>query len=303
MVSRSKENVQNIQEVPEYLSPRELAVVAQVSESSVKRWCDRGLIAFERTGGGHRRMKLADAIGFLKSSGKPFDPSRLGLAEPLPGTASESQAVERLTEAFLLGDLEDAERWTSHLYFAKWSIGRICDDAIAESFRRIGERWACRTAEVFQERRACTLAHRLLDRLAKLVPIPGVGAPLAIGAAPGGDPYSLPIAMCEVALQESGWKATSLGVGLPFDTLAAAVDQFKPRFFWLSVSAIDDVDEFLSGWRQFTETIGDGVATVGGGRALTPEIRRTIPFTIYADDVRRLQTFARVVNAPPASPT
>jgi len=241
-------------------------------------------------------MRLADAVSFLKSSGKPFDPSRLGLAERLHGSATEVQAVERLTEALLLGNLEDAERWTSHLYFAKWSIGRICDEAIAESFRQIGDRWACRTAEVFQERRACGLVHRLLDRLAKLVPNPSVGAPLAIGAAPSGDPYSLPTAMCEVALLESGWKATSLGIGLPFETLAAAVDQFKPRIFWLSVSAIDDLEAFLSGWGRFTETIGTGVATVVGGRALTPDVRRRMPFTIYADDVRRLQSFATVLN-------
>src|SRR4051794_29162640 len=115
MATKSLINVQNVHSLPEYLSPRDLAIAANVSESSVKRWCDRGLIAFERTGGGHRRMKLTDAVGFLKSSGKHFDPSRLGLAERLNGSPTDSQAVDRLTEALLLGDLEDAERWTTHL--------------------------------------------------------------------------------------------------------------------------------------------------------------------------------------------
>ncbi|HEX9106572.1 MAG TPA: MerR family DNA-binding transcriptional regulator, partial [Longimicrobiales bacterium] len=49
-----------------YLSPRELAEAVGVSESSLKRWADRGVLAVERTAGGHRRIPLGEAVRFIR---------------------------------------------------------------------------------------------------------------------------------------------------------------------------------------------------------------------------------------------
>lgn len=51
-----------------FVSPRDLARAAGVSESSVKRWCDQGLIPVIKTAGGHRRLSLDAAIEFLSQS-------------------------------------------------------------------------------------------------------------------------------------------------------------------------------------------------------------------------------------------
>ena len=40
------------------LSPRELAEAVGVSESSLKRWADRGRVHVHRTEGGHRRIPV-----------------------------------------------------------------------------------------------------------------------------------------------------------------------------------------------------------------------------------------------------
>ena len=50
------------------LSPKQVARALGVSESSLKRWCDKGLIPTERTAGGHRRLPLAGVLDFLVRS-------------------------------------------------------------------------------------------------------------------------------------------------------------------------------------------------------------------------------------------
>ena len=50
------------------LSPKELAQAIGVSESSLKRWADEGLLRATRTAGGHRRIPLAEAIRFLRDT-------------------------------------------------------------------------------------------------------------------------------------------------------------------------------------------------------------------------------------------
>ena len=49
-----------------HVSPKQLADAIQVSESSIKRWCDRGVIATVRTAGGHRRIPLTDVLRFVR---------------------------------------------------------------------------------------------------------------------------------------------------------------------------------------------------------------------------------------------
>ncbi|REJ93532.1 MAG: helix-turn-helix domain-containing protein [Planctomycetota bacterium] len=46
------------------LTPKQVARAISVSESSIKRWCDRGAIATQYTPGGHRRIPLSGLLEF-----------------------------------------------------------------------------------------------------------------------------------------------------------------------------------------------------------------------------------------------
>ena len=66
----------------EYLSPRQLASALGLSESTLKRWIDRGHITVHKTLGGHRRIALPDAVAFIRKEGMPIlDSGVLGLPE------------------------------------------------------------------------------------------------------------------------------------------------------------------------------------------------------------------------------
>ena len=76
---------------PQY-SPKQIADALEVSESSVKRWCDSGKISSVRTGGGHRRVTLEGLRRFLSHSSRSLiAPEVLGLPKLDPARSDHHQ--------------------------------------------------------------------------------------------------------------------------------------------------------------------------------------------------------------------
>tara|TARA_R110002111_G_scaffold144910_2_gene211291 strand:+ start:160020 stop:160901 length:882 start_codon:yes stop_codon:yes gene_type:complete len=281
----------------EFLTPKQVARALQVSESSVKRWCDKEIIPTQYTAGGHRRIALSALIDFLRSSKHELvRPEVIGL----PATTGQTirvidRAASQFTEALLEGDEEQCRQIVLDLYLAEHSISTICDLVFAKAFSTIGDRWKCGDAEVYQERRGCELAMRVLHELRTLIPAPARDAPLAIGGAAEGDQYSLATTMVELVLRDIKWNAVSMGANLPFETLAAAIRQHQPKMFWLSVSHIKDETQFIHSYSKLYDEFGADVAFAVGGRALHEQIRQQIQYAAFCDNIRHLESFAQTL--------
>ena len=66
------------------VSPKQLARAIGVSESSVKRWCDDGVIHTSYTPGGHRKIEIDQVLQFLRNTKHAIaDPEILGLPSML----------------------------------------------------------------------------------------------------------------------------------------------------------------------------------------------------------------------------
>ncbi len=277
------------------LTPKQVARAIDVSESSIKRWCDKGVIETQYTAGGHRRITMAGLLEFVRSGNcQLVHPEALGLP-PTSGQTNRvvSRAKEQFVEALIAGDEGRSRQIAIDLYVAEHAISVICDDVFAAAFQEIGKRWSHGDAEVYQERRGCEITLRVLHELRSLLPPPPDDAPLAIGAAPSADQYTLGTTMAELVLRDGKWNANSLGDNLPFDTLAAAIKEQRPKVFWLSCSYIDDEAEFLSGYQQLYDEFGMDVAFVVGGFALTEEIRKQMKFASFCENMQRLDSFAQ----------
>ena len=282
------------------LTPKQVAQAIGVSESSLKRWCDRGLIDTVTTPGGHRRMAASDVITFLRKRDQPLvRPEVLGL----PSNTGKSQrvmdrAADQFHEALSGGDEEVARQVIFDLYLAEHRLAEIFDLVVAPAYHRIGERWECDELEVFQERHAVEIGIRILGELRRLLPAPKPGVPLAIGGTWEGDPYQIPTNLIELTLRESGWRATNLGASLPFATLEAALTQHRPRLFWVSVSAISDEDRFVRQYNHFFELAeAKQTAVAVGGRVLSESIRDRIRFTAFCNNLQDLESFAASMHA------
>jgi excisionase family DNA binding protein len=299
-------------------SPKQVAQALQVSESSVKRWCDRGVIRTDRTHGGHRRIPLEYLMEFLESTNRRIiDPHAIGLQDhrqlnrdALAGL--ELQAVQRTDDdslvsdpmlreqferALLAGDEEQCRKVISSWYTLHGGMVSVADELLAPTFHAIGELWECGRADVYQERRGCEICIRLIHELRRLVSEPTPAAPLAMGGTSEHDHYQVANQLIEIIFREAGWRTISLGSAVPFSSMLSAIERYRPRVYWLSVSYIADEENFLKQFQDFATAIPTGTMLVVGGRCLTESLRRRMQFAAYCDSLRQLSMLARSLQA------
>jgi methanogenic corrinoid protein MtbC1 len=279
------------------VSPKQVARAIGVSESSLKRWCDQGLIKTVRTRGGHRKMAVAEVLRFVREHDHQLaSPEVLGL--PAASGHAElglARNVPLLVDALLKGDEVLARQIVFGLYLAKYPLSVIFDKAIAVAFHEIGDRWACHATDIYQERRGCEIALRILFELRRVQDAPEKKW-FAIGGTIEGDLYSLASTMAELVLRDSGFRATALGSSIPFSSLMNAVRQTRPSVFWLSVSYIQSINDFIDEFALLFQTCSQvGTALVVGGGALTQDLRQRMNYSAYCDTMQHLEGFAKTL--------
>lgn len=281
------------------LTPHRVALAIGVSESSLKRWCDRGLIPTVRTPGGHRRIPIHGVLEFLRANEHELvRPEVLGLP---PTTGKGERIVERaeaiFRDALAAGDEQRARQVLLDLYLAGHRLSAICDRMVTPAFSDLGRAWECGQIDVFQERCGCEVAESIFCEMRDALPPVSEEGPLALGGTPSGDPYRLPTRMAELVLRSSGWRSRSLGTDLPFASLAEAALRLRPRLFWLSVSHVAASDAFLQGYALFAEKASAAhVAVVAGGRGLVQPLRRQMGGAVFCENMQELEAIAKALR-------
>ncbi|MDV6029262.1 MAG: helix-turn-helix domain-containing protein [Phycisphaera sp. RhM] len=291
-------------------SPKQVASSLHVSESSVKRWCDQGVIPTIRTVGGHRRITLSGLREFLQSTERTIvDTKALGVdgsdleiaSKPTARrTAVRGAGTEPTQQEFRAALADGDERHCMRLLEQRialgWSRAEAAEDLITDAMRGLGDAWDCGELEVYQERRSCTICTRLIYSLREGLPTLPAETPIAIGAAPESDPYQLPTALVELALRECGWNAVNLGNDLPLVSLMQAVHDYQPKMVWLSVTAVDDPARFVREQNKLADSLGDRVSLIVGGRALDDQLRPKLRYAAHCDSLRHLIELAEILK-------
>lgn len=281
-------------------SPKELAAAVGLSESTLKRWVDSGVITAAKTPGGHRRIPRSEAIRLIRDSNLSLlDPGLLGV--PDVETVRESPTAPGLEGLRLFDLLRDGhERHVRGLILSLYLSGRstveICDGPVREAMHRIGELWKHSDSGIYQEHRAADIMVSALNHLRGLVSPAPAGAPLAIGASPAGDPYVIPSLAAAIVLEASGVRASNLGPNLPINALRAAADDLSPALVWLSLNRDDFASNIVPEIMHLSEHLASrNIALVIGGRS-----RGLVPPTAkahHAMSMGELVAFAKGVVA------
>ena len=278
------------------LSPKELARVIGLSESTLKRWVDSGVVAAVKTPGGHRRISRAEAIRLIRDSNLPvIDADGLGIPElSLAREMPTAPGLEGLRLFELLRDGE--ERQVRGLLLSQYLSGRsvieIADGPIREAMQRIGELWQHSESGIYLERRATEILGSALTHLRSLVPSSATTAPLAIGGAPTGDPYALPTLLASIVLEAASFRAQNFGPNLPLDALALAAEQLSPALVWLSLSGMSPPEGTVGQIEKLADRLAArSIPLVVGGR--NRGIAPSHPAIHHAMSMGELVAFAR----------
>lgn len=282
----------------EFVTPKQVARAIGVSESSLKRWCDKGLLSIARTAGGHRRLPIADVLKFIRAGNHTLvEPEMLGLPATIgQGAGTIVRAQTRLIEALVQGQELLVRQILIDLYLAGHSIAEIGDHLISPTFQKLGQLWECGDVQVYEERRACQITLHALQELRSLLVAPLPAAPVALGATLAGDIYQLPVLMVEMTLREVGWKAQCYGSNLPVETLVTAVETDRPRLCWLSVSYYANEQFVIDATeRLYSVCSSQGTALLVGGRMIGPDLRTKLAYTVHCELLRDVAAFARQI--------
>lgn len=292
------------------LSPRELATAIGVSESSIKRWADDGLLNVARTAGGHRRIARTEAIRFIRDQHLHLaDPGPLGLPEITaasrvsPGPAGT--IADQLFEVLESGDSAMARGMILSSYLQGYSVAEICDQFIAPAMHRLGELWTHSERGVYIEHRATDTCIHAMNQFRSILSEPAAEAPTAVGGAPAGDVYLIASLAAATVLSGEGFKAVNLGPDTPLEAIDSAVKEYRPRLVWLSVSTVpSNAAEFSDALQALDERLARrGIKFIIGGRRAR-QIRVVQPLRAFiCTSMSELVAFVRGAIGPDAATT
>ena len=281
------------------LSPRAFAESVGLSESSIRRWVDSGIMRATKTAGGHRRISISEALKLIRGRGlRVVRPDLLARdAEGLDATDSPDRVTDRLYRLFADGQASEACALVTSLFVQGWSAADVCDGPLGESMRRIGEVRQDDGTGIFVEHRATEICVRALNHLSGYTDSYG-DAPVALGGALAGDPFQIPSLMAAVVLGAEGFQSINTGADTPLDALRAAVAHQRPILVWLSMSVSSIPPTVISQVSVFaSELERAGVSLVVGGRGVT-RYRSSLPPSVHhASTMRELAAFARGLRA------
>lgn len=277
------------------LTPRQAADYLGVSESTVRRWCDRALLPMTRTSGKHRRIARGDLIAFARRQGllAPDEGDVASAAGRGGRLASTIELSNRLFAAMVALDDRSIRSLLIKAMQGAMAPAVLCDQVIAPAMHRLGDAWIHGSVQVFQEHAASEAIRDSLAHTRALLPDPAADAPVAITAALSDDPYSLAPAMAAFVLQAEGYRAVLLGVDTPAVELGRAVRDHDGRLLAISVGGFQDATKLAEDLNlAIAGALDCGARVAVGGLGLDSKLRSKICPDFFGDTMSHLASFA-----------
>ena len=276
------------------LTTKEVARLLQVSEATVKRWADDGVLDSSKTAGGHRRFSTQSIATLRHEKG-----IGTGRAVPPPNkreALSLNSSVE-FKELLLKGEEKKAAALLIHAYMEGQSLVSLFDKTITEAMHEVGELWFRGTITIADEHLASRVVLNALHWLRGLV-VPATPTGMkAICCGIDGDLHELPVHLAEIILETEGWDTRNLGPNTPLFSLREMVTQQRPQLVCISARSIADLDRATSEYAQLRKvtTRLDASIVIGGEGFRNTVIQQRFPCDFYAENFAGLAKFVKLL--------
>lgn len=276
----------------------DVARLCRVSDATVKRWEEAGILRSERTRGGHRRFRPEEVARFQREQG-------LGLKQT-HGDESVKRTANRTREnkihsdsTFLRSLIEGGEEAAANFLITQHLEGKpltkIIDSSICPAMREVGELWHREEISVTQEHLATRTAIAAIYKLRNALPIPDMKNSLAMCCAMEGDLHELPTILAQIAIENEGFEVINFGASTPLYCMADEVVQHAPDIVCISATVINDLERLTRDYKDFRErTANLKIPILLGGRVFKDEdLRRRFKSEFYARSFTDIAEFAR----------
>jgi methanogenic corrinoid protein MtbC1 len=221
----------------------------EVSESTIKRWSDSGMIKCRKTVGGHRKFDLDSVLEFENRSGLV---ARAALAEraaeidgeieELLGRPDFPELARRYRQAATAGKQHCVSELLMRAYLRGFSLAMISEEIIRPALKEVGDLWRAGVIRVFEEHLATTATTQALSELHNIVEKKHGQDRLALVGCPDGEIHQVAAEVIRYLLEGEGWTVIYLGPFTPLFTFTDAVNIIKPDLVCISATMADDLE-------------------------------------------------------------
>ncbi|MBA3768706.1 MAG: helix-turn-helix domain-containing protein [Acidobacteria bacterium] len=289
------------------LTSKEVARLLGVSEASIKRWADSGLLPMKKTAGGHRRFRPEDIANIRRDGLREEDShplkkrftARLAEESELePGR--EATMVEETFDALMEGRDEELSALFINLYLQGQTVAAIADHLLCVAMRRIGDLWHQGELSIAQEHVATRTALSALQNFHTAVDAPKRKPLMALCCSTEEDFHELPVQLTALTLKAEGSEVFNLGTNTPFYALTEAIERFSPQLVCVASTILKSLDRAAREYAGFHRTARRARTSVvlGGAGFSDASVRKRFPAELYADNYQQLAAFASRLMTP-----
>lgn len=270
---------------------KEVARLCRVSDATVKRWEDAGLLKSERTNGGHRRFRAEEVARFQRQQNLGLKQSHGDISITKTNLLRRNCKFNSPIFRFLLAGCEtETANFLIGEYLHQKSPAEIFDNLICPSMREIGELWANGELSVAEEHLATRTAFNAVHKLRNSLPVPVSSGASAMCCAVERDFHELPTFLTQIIFENEGWEVMNFGANTPLGCLAKEILKHQPDVICISATFIENFAKFSEDYKNFIKRI-EKVETsiIFGGKAFSDlSIRKLFPTAIFVKSFAEL---------------
>ncbi len=282
------------------LTTKEVARLCRVSDATVKRWEDAGLLKSERTNGGHRRFRAEDVARFQQKQ-------ELGV-KSCPGDESVFKTLKMrrefrdvpgsmLFKSLIAGREEDVAEIIIKSFLSDKSLTKIFDKLISEEMCKIGELWREGKLTIAEEHLATKSVLSAIHKLRNILPVSEPREKMAICCTTEGDFHELPTHFVQLILENEGWEVINFGANMPIYALCEEISNLSPDLICVSATIITDFERLSRDYVEFDcITSKQNIPVILGGHAFEDkQLHQKFPAQLYPKSFAEVAEFVKTI--------
>lgn len=275
----------------------------EVSESTVKRWADAGLLRCRKTIGGHRKFHQDDIAEFqsqcslaVKAAIEENSAARRDQElDDLFAGPDFSELARRYREASLARQFSCAAAMLNEAKVRGFTLAAIGDEIIKPAMRDIGEMWRAGKISVLDEHASTFATIHALVGLGLIGEEKNHSEKLAlVGCAEGEFHHVAALIVCNL-LESQNWRVVYLGGHTPLFSFAEAINKLNADLVCISITMTDNIERAARDFEGLRRAAAKRNAKIilGGAALEDDEVLARFRGAYYA---RTLQEFLDLVN-------